>query len=243
MILRESSVDALTMAGRPVTWRDWTRREGHYPEGPLFWLDVDARLRELSGERRGLDDFARAFFGRRDGDLVTVTYAFDELCRALDGVAAGDWATFLRDKLDAHANDDALRGLARAGWRLAYDVVASPAFRQNEIDVGGADRSYSIGAVVTQAGVLRSLRWDASVFRAGLNPGARIVSVNGRPFGADVLEAAIRASSTTPIELEVAAEAGNETVRLDYRGPLRYPHLERVPGTVDRLGALLAARP
>ena len=240
--LQESSSDSLYMAGRPVTWRDWTRREDYYPEGPLLWLDVDARIRELSGERRGLDDFARAFFGRRDGDLVTATYTFDDICRELNAVAPEDWRAFLRRKLDSHADDDALRGLARAGWRLVYDELASPAFRQNEADLGGADLSYSIGAVVAKNGALRSVRWNASAFRAGLNPGARIVSVDGRPFGADVLEAAIRASATTPIELEVATDAGNETVRLDYRGPLRYPHLERVPGTPDRLGALLAPR-
>jgi hypothetical protein len=32
------------------------------------------------------------------------------------------------------------------------------------------------------------------------------------------------------------------TVRLDYHGGLRYPHLERVEQTPDRLSAILAAR-
>jgi len=31
-------------------------------------------------------------------------------------------------------------------------------------------------------------------------------------------------------------------VRVDYHGGLKYPHLERIPGTTDRLGAIFAAR-
>jgi len=40
--LADSTLNPLYMAGHPVTWRDWQRREDYYPEGVLLWLDVDA---------------------------------------------------------------------------------------------------------------------------------------------------------------------------------------------------------
>ena len=240
--LQDSSSDSLYMAGHGVTWRDWTRREDYYIEGPLLWLDVDARLRELSGERRSLDDFARDFFGGRDGDTVTRTYTLEELCHALDGVVHADWVEFLRARLDAHDNQLATQGLARAGWRLAWDDKPSPTYLQAEVDAGGSDLSWSIGAIVTEKGALRSVRFNGSTFKAGFVPGDKLVSVNGQPFTVAALKSAIATSATTPIDLEVETGAGRKPVRLDYSGGLRYPHLERIEGTVDRLRALFSAR-
>ncbi len=72
------------------------------PKGVLLWLDVDTRLRELTRDRRSLDDFARAFFGTRDGELGPLTYTFDDVVGALDAVAPHDWAGLLRERLDGH---------------------------------------------------------------------------------------------------------------------------------------------
>ena len=43
----------------------WRRGVDFYDEGALLWLDVDTLIREKSGDRRSLDDFAKAFFGMR----------------------------------------------------------------------------------------------------------------------------------------------------------------------------------
>ena len=48
---------------RPLGWTNWQRSEDYYVEGQLIWLDVDTLIREMSGDKRSLDDFARAFFG------------------------------------------------------------------------------------------------------------------------------------------------------------------------------------
>ena len=240
--LQDSSSDSLYMAGHGGTWRDWTRREDYYIEGPLLWLDVDARLRELSGDRRGLDDFARVFFGGREGDTVTRTYTFEDLCRALDDVAHADWAAFLRARLDAHDDQFATQGLARAGWRLAWDDKPSPAYLQAEADAGGSDLSWSIGAIVTDKGVLRSVRYNGATFNAGLVPGDKLVSVEGRPFDVAALKSAIDGSAKRPIQFEVESGTASRSVRLDYSGGLRYPHLERIEGTADRLRVLYSAK-
>jgi predicted metalloprotease with PDZ domain len=39
----------------------------------LVWLDIDTLIRERSGGRKSLDDFAHGFFGIRDGSLVAVS--------------------------------------------------------------------------------------------------------------------------------------------------------------------------
>ena len=93
----------------------WQRSEDYYAEGQLVWLDVDTRIRELSGDTRSLDDFARAFFGAHDGNYGTHTYDFEEVVRTLGEVAPFDWAAFLVDKLESHDPRAPLEGLTRGG--------------------------------------------------------------------------------------------------------------------------------
>jgi hypothetical protein len=49
-------------------------------------------------------------------------------------------------------------------------------------------------------------------------------------------------TGTRPIQLLVANGDRYRTVEIDYRGGLRYPHLQRIESTPDRLGAILTAR-
>jgi predicted metalloprotease with PDZ domain len=100
--------------------RSWQRANDYYTEGLLLWLDVDSRLRELSADRRSLDDFCRAFFGAGAGDTAPRLYAFDDVVNGLDAVAANDWRGFLRARLDGHGPDAPLDGLARSCWKLVF---------------------------------------------------------------------------------------------------------------------------
>jgi CDP-diacylglycerol--glycerol-3-phosphate 3-phosphatidyltransferase len=59
--------------------------------------------RELSGGKRSLDDFARGFFGGKDGWGEPVTYTFEDVVAALQAIAPFDWARWFRDRLDSHA--------------------------------------------------------------------------------------------------------------------------------------------
>lgn len=240
--LADSTNDAVYMAGHSVRWRDWQRREDYYAEGVLLWLDVDARLRQLSGERWGLDDFARRFFAAHGDDQGMSTYTFDDVCRALDALVPDDWRAFLDVHLHTHETGDAIAGLARAGWKLVYRDVPTETFRQDESDAGASDLDYSIGMQVRQDGTVRSVAWDGPSFRAGLSAGMRIVEVDGKPFTTTALTDAITASTTRPLVLGIDAGERRRVVRVPYRGALRYPSLERIRGTPDRLSALLEAR-
>ena len=77
--------------------------------------------------------------------------------------------------------------------------------------------------------------------KAALGPGMSIVAVNGRAYSPDVLKAAIHdAKDSGPsVELIVENTGFYKTIRLDYHGGERYPQLERVSGTPDRLDDIL----
>jgi predicted metalloprotease with PDZ domain len=240
--LADSSYDPLYMAGHPVAWRDWQGREDYYPEGVLLWLDVDARLRELSGGERSLDDFAAAFFATHGAIGAVSTYTFQDICNTLNAVAADDWSARLRRHLESHDNDDAMAGLTGSGWRLRYDAAPSETFRQDEKEAGVSNLDYSAGLQVRSDGTVRSVVWNGPAFTAGLAPGSQITQVNGQPFSTAALEQAVKAAGTAAPSLTFAVNGTVQTVLIDYHGSLRYPRLERIAGTADRLTTLLAAR-
>ncbi len=96
----------------------------------MLWLEVEGKLRELSGNRRSLDDFARAFFGVGNGDWDVNPYTFDDVVATLNGIAPYDWATFLRGRLDGHGS--LTGGLELAGWKLVYRDTPNDAYKAQE---------------------------------------------------------------------------------------------------------------
>lgn len=239
--LADSSLDPVFDAGHHVTWTDWQRREDYYLEGPLFWLDVDAVIRHKSDGRRSLDDLAHTFFQGADATHAS-TYSFTDMCNALDHIAPYDWAAFLKQKLNSHDNTALLDGLSKNGYALSFTDAPTPYFLQSEQDNGVTDLTFSIGLTVDVKGNVRSLAWEGPAFRAGISIGMHIVGVNGAAFSPEDLKAAITASIQQPIRLSIEAEGGKSTVDVPYRGPLRYPHLIRIPGTVDGLSSVLEPR-
>src|SRR3546814_17093789 len=77
-------------------------------------------LRELSRGRKSMDDFAKAFFGGRDGDWGVSPYNFDDVVAALNSVAPHDWATFLRRRVNETSGEATKGGSAKGGYKLVY---------------------------------------------------------------------------------------------------------------------------
>ena len=238
--LQDTTHDPVAVARKPRAFRSWQMSEEYYSAGLLLWLGVDVKLRELTRDRRSLDDFARAFFGAEVAASAR-SYDFDDVATALGRIAEHDWAGYLRSRLDAHAPP--LDGLAASGWKLVYADTPNAFHLLEQASRKEADHSASIGLVVgSDDGRIRDVRWEGPAFKAGLAPGGSVVAVNGRAFEAEVLREAIAGSSGQPIELLVRHGEWFRTLRLDYRGGLRYPRLERIAGRPDRLGAILAPR-
>ena len=72
----------------------------------------------------------------------------------------------------------------------------------------------------------------------------KVLAVNGRRFSIDGLRRALEGTTetTAPMEFIVDNAGAVSTVRVDYHGGLRYPHLERVAGQADVLTAIASAR-
>jgi len=87
--------------------------------------------------------------------------------------------------------------------------------------------------------------WDSPAFKAGISPAMTIVAVNGHDYDPDALKDAVTAAAkdnSQSVELLVKDFDEYKTVRIDYHGGLKYPHLERVSGKPDTLGQLIKAK-
>ena len=240
--VQDTVYDPILNARRPLGWPNWQRSEDYYVEGMLIWLDVDTRIREMSGEKRSLDDFARAFYGVNNGSHLPAFYTFDDVVATLNKIQPYDWASFLRTKLDGHGPGAPLDGLARAGWKLVYTDTPTDYIKGYDERMKALDLSYSLGFTVAQDGAIRNVVWDGVGFRAGLAANTTVVAVGDRVYKPELLKTAIKeAKDGKPIRLLVKKGNVLRTVSLDYRGGLRYPRLERIPDTKDRLDTIFKA--
>jgi predicted metalloprotease with PDZ domain len=126
--LSDTTRDPIIASRQPLPWRSWQRSEDYYAEGQLLWLDVDTLIRELTGDRRSLDDFARRFFGVEDGRTATSTYEFDDVVAVLDSIVSYEWASLLNERLESRRVGAPLEGLERGGYRLVYRKTNGRAF-------------------------------------------------------------------------------------------------------------------
>ena len=224
-------------------WPDWQRREEYYDEGLLIWLDADTRIREMTQDARSLADVAKAFFGIQDGRVAAVTYTFDDYVAALNAVApSADWAAFLRQRLDTHDSGTVLDGIKRGGWRLVFTETQSDYAKGVEGTFKFTDFSYSLGFGLDKDAKFNRIQWNGTAFKAGLTVGMQLVAVNSLAYKAEDLQAAITAAKDGGgVELLVKVDNRYKTIKIDYRGGQKYPKLERIEGTPDRLTAILTS--
>ena len=243
--LEDTTADPVVTARRPLPWLSWQRNEDYYWEGLLVWMDADTLIRDLSHGRKSLDDFAKAFFGVDSGSHQVETYGFDDVVAVLNTVQSYDWAGFLHSRVDGHGPGAPLDGLARGGYRLAFDSTESDYLKGLASLHHATDLTFSIGLTLSSDGTIAQVQWDGPAFKAGLAEGGQIVAVNGSAYNAQDLKDAITAataSGAAPIALLIKAKDQYRTVSVGYHGGLRYPHLERIAGTPARLDDVLAPR-
>ncbi len=238
--LEDTTNDPIIAQRRPIPYRSWQRSEDYYDEGALVWLDVDTRLRSLSGGKKSMDDFARAFFGMDNGSFVTRTYAFADIAAALNAVEPYDWAGFLNQRLYATGPQAPLDGITRGGYRLVFTEVETQFEHSAETVRHFTDLSFSLGVALKEDGTVRSVIWGSPAFRAGIVTGTQIVAVNGVSFDLGELRQTLKARA--PLDILLRADRHYRSVHVDYAGGLRYPHLQRIAGTPAYLDDILAPR-
>ena len=241
--LTDTTYDEAINGRRPKPWASWQRGEDYYTEGLLIWLEVDGIIREQTRGAKSIDDFARSFFGMRDGDYGELTYTLDDVAASLNGVTPYDWKGFLTRRVTENASGAPLNGLAKGGYKLVYTDQQTRVGRQPG-RTPGADWTYSIGLGADPLGNLTSVLWDGPAFKAGLALGGQILAVGDTAYSAERLTAAITAAKTgrDPIRLTVKRGDRVKTVAIDYHGGLRYPHLVKVGTGETGLDRLLTAK-
>lgn len=233
--LSDTTRDPIISSRSPLPWPSWQRSEDYYAEGQLLWLDVDTLIREQSQGLHSLDDFARRFFGVENGRTATSTYEFEGIVDVLEGLASHDWAAFLTGRLETRRVGAPLEGLERGGYRLIYRKWPSDFALETDALSGMTNLRFSIGVAVSASGVLQEVIWDSPAFAAGLTAGAELVAVNGRAYEPLTLQRAIAdAEETGRMDLLVRRGKHLKSMRVEYGGGHRYPHLEPVKSK-DRL--------
>ncbi|WP_414692740.1 M61 family metallopeptidase [Pinirhizobacter sp.] len=236
--VQDTTNDPTIAQRRPLSYRNYQMSEDYYSAGQMIWLDVDTRIRELTKNRKSLDDFAKAFYGIDDGSYKVAPYTFDDVVKTLNGVVAYDWAPYLRERLDGHKGP--IDGIARSGWKLVYNDKPSEAVKAAEMRRKSVDLTYSVGLSLSAKGEIGDVLWDSPAFNAGISPGMTITAVNGKEFSGDAIKDAVKAKQ--PFDLLVKNFDSYKTIRVDYTGGLVYPHLERDTSRADWLSELLKAK-
>lgn len=241
--LGDTTNDPVIARRKPKPYRGYQMSEDYYQGGQMLWLEADVRLRTLSGGKRSLDDFAKAFFGQNDGQWERpATYTYDDVAATLEQVQpTGDWSQFLRDRLERRTG--LVGGIEAAGWKLVYKDKPSAYFKAT-MKGRGANFIYSLGVSLSPAGYVNEVRWDSAAFNAGVGTGMQVLAVNDLQYSADELEEAVRAAkdSKQPVRLLVKEVDVYRTLSIDYHDGLRYPTLERIDGKADYLTPIFTAR-
>ncbi len=240
--LRDSVYDPITISGRGIEWPDFTGKKDYYVDGVLLWLAVDLEIRAQTAGRKSLDDFLRLFFApRQDAADAVHTYVEADVYAALNRVSPGDWKRFFDARLDARDGVALVSVLERGGYRLVYTDTPTETYSQDALDRGVDDYVFSLGLSVGKAGLLRAVRWGGPAFSAGLTTGARLLRVNGQPYDAPGLKAAV--ASGKPVVLEAEIEGERVEVRIEAIPGLRYPRLERIQPGSAVIEAIFTAAP
>ncbi len=231
--VEDTGMDPVFGARKPKPYPSLARSEDYYTEGALVWLEADQIIRQGTKGKRSIDDFAKAFFGMRDGDWGELTFEQADIAATLNTVLPYDWAGFLKTRLDTPGQPAPVKGIELGGYKLVWKDEPNPFDKQRMSEGKVLNLTYSLGISLDKDGKVTATQWDSPAFNAGLVSGSKLVAVNGVAYDADGLKKAITAGrSGTPIDLLVQRGERFQTLRIDYRGGLRWPWLERTaPGS------------
>ena len=239
--LQDTADSAVFLYGADEEWANWRRGTDFYEEGELLWLDVDATLRQLTKDKKSLDDFCRVFHGGPGGKPELKTYTFDDIVATLNSLAPYDWNGFLRTRLDSPASSTPIEAIENSGWKLVYNDNPNEIVSVREAVRKTMDLTQSIGLLLQENGRIDDVIYGGPSFKAGMGPGMRITAVNGMVYSPTILREAIEAAQATAAPIRLIAANGTEvqTYSVDYHDGIRYPHLERDESRPNYLDEIL----
>lgn len=244
--VEDTAVMLRYLRARSASWTDKRRGVAYYGEGALFWMEADAIIRRGTRGERSLDDFCRSFFDVRPGAPGSpVTYTKQDVIDALAAVYDGqDWGALIRARLETPAESLTYHELiANLGFHLEFAATPTDEQAKRARRATGADLRFSIGLTTDKDGAVTRIVPGSIADEARLGAGMKILAVNDLTFTPARLRDAVAKTPTTEfLSLLVASGGEVRTVRLRYRGGLRYPRLAAIPGQVNILEAIMQPR-
>ena len=119
--LEDTATAAQILYDAPEAFSNYRRSVDFYDEGALIWLEADTIIRQKSGGKKSMDDFAHLFYGGQNTPPEVKTYTFDDVVNTLNQVQPYDWRGFLTDRVLKVAEHAPLSGIANSGWMLVYN--------------------------------------------------------------------------------------------------------------------------
>ncbi len=239
--LQDTATAAQVLYSSRGDYNDYRRSVDYYPEGTLIWLDADVTIRQLSGGKKSLNDFCHLFHGGESGMPQVKPYTFEDIVAALNSVQPYDWTKFLRDRLDSTSAHAPLNGILNGGWKLTYTETPSGLWKDAEGESKGTNLSYSLGVKVKDDGTVGDVKIGSPAQIAGIAPSVKVVAINNHAYNSTVLHDAMKAAKKTTEPMEFLLRDGDvfKTVKVDYDGGEKYPHLERDGSKPDLLTEII----
>ncbi|MHB1544107.1 MAG: M61 family metallopeptidase [Gammaproteobacteria bacterium] len=213
-----------------------------YTEGELLWLDVDTIIRTHTHDRKSLDTFLHLYAGPPSTGPITVTYTRAMIEGLLNRVVHYPWHAFFERHVYDIAPLPPTGELRRSGWRLVYTAKPNRFMVAQEKIRHDNNQWLTYGIRIGRTGVIFDVRKGSPAWRAGLAPGMKIRAVNGQKYSVPLLNWILKQSEHThrPTVFLVETDGwyGHKTV--SYFGGPRFPHLVRIPGTVNLLARIMA---
>jgi predicted metalloprotease with PDZ domain len=241
--LEDTAIAAQMLYGARADYAEYRRGVDYYDEGTLIWLDADVTIRRLSGGKKSLNDFCRAFHGGPGGAPALKTYTFDDVVSALNSVQPYNWAAFLGDRVVNVQQQAPMGGIENGGWKLIYTPERSAIWRAFEDEKKYADFMFSIGLVVKDDGTVSDVAYDGPARKAGLAPDAKLIAVDNRQFTTSVLRDAVARTAKDSRGMDLLVKSGEyySVIHVDYQGGEKYPHLVRDESKPDLLSEIARA--
>jgi len=243
--VEDTGSDPVFAARKPKPFASLSRSEDYYTEGALIWLEIDQIIRQGTGGKKSIDDFAKLFFGMRDGDWGQIAFESDEIVTKLNQVYPYDWGKLIDQRINTPGQPAPLKGIELGGYKLVWKEEPNPSFKGVMADAKALNLTHSIGLTIDKDAKVTATQWDGPAFKAGIVSGSTVLAINGIGYTPDELKSAITAAKTGA-PLELLTKRGDRFIayKLDYQGGLRWPWLERAaPGTAPTgLDLLLTAK-
>ena len=213
-----------------------------YTEGELLWLDVDTIIRAKTHDRKSLDTFLHLYSEPKLTGPITKTYTRAEIEHLLNEVVPYDWHAFFQRHVYEVAKLPPTGEIKRAGWRLVYNSKPNPFVVADEQMFHVNSQWLTYGFDIGRGGKLTDVREWSPAWKAAMAPGMKIESVDGQRYTPAALKyVMVQAEHTRqPTTFIVSKDGWFHTIEVSYFGGPRYPHLVRIPGTVNLLAKIMA---